>query len=931
MLCARVVWIVLSGLLSCAFAIASDPCFGADDEPADAERLFARKILPLLEDRCFACHGKGDDLEGGLDLTSRDAALAGGDTGPALIPGEPEESLLFEAVMRTGDLEMPPKENAALDEQQIALLRKWIIAGAPWSDVEAEVPNGQGDDWDDADGITVATSGGLSASWTNRRYAPDDVWAFRPVRRPDVPWDALPDDARRHPVDAFVVAKLQAAGIDGLAPRAGPRVLLRRATFDLWGLPPSPEQVENFASDGSDEAWEELIDRLVGDDHYGEQLARHWLDVVRYADTCGFSNDYERPNAWRYRDYVIRSFNADKPFDRFVIEQIAGDELDPDDPEMLIATGYLRMGPWEHTGMAVAAVTRQAYLDDITNNVGQVFLGQGLRCCRCHDHKFDPVPTRDYYRMQACFSPVQFAEREVDFLDVENTGGFDEGRARTERLLADSRAELKRLRDKSDAAIAEYLKEQGVEKLSDIPADKRPQRTRYGLSYEELSRAKIYFKRVAYFERELIRYEPLALSVYSGPTNGYTSVRPFMKMPEPEKRQGLAEVIHILDGGALESPGEPVSPGVLSAMTGANDALVASAWNTIPDATEGRRLALAHWIASPQNSLTSRVIVNRIWQRHFGTGLVPTSNNFGKMGERPSHPELLDWLATWFVEHGWSIKALDRLIMTSQTYRQSSDRPDLPEIREQDTNNRLLSVFPVRRLAAEELRDALLAVSGELNPEMGGPGVFPEINWEVAMQPRHIMGSVAPAYQPSPTPSERHRRSIYAFRYRTLPDPMQEVFNRPGSDTSCERRDETTVTPQVFALFNGQFAHDRALALADRIARDTTEPAGQAAIAFQRIYGREPAADEIELAVAHIEQMRGHHAAHEPVRVDPPTSVERAMVEELTGETFTWTEELIGMDRFVPDLKPWNVDPDTRALAELCLVLMNSNEFVYIR
>ncbi|MCH8830979.1 MAG: DUF1553 domain-containing protein [Planctomycetes bacterium] len=351
-----------------------------------------------------------------------------------------------------------------------------------------------------------------------------------------------------------------------------------------------------------------------------------------------------------------------------------------------------------------------------------------------------------------------------------------------------------------------------------------------------------------------------------------------------------------------------------------------------PATSTGRRAALARWIASANNTLTARVIVNRIWQQHFGTGLVATANNFGKMGAAPTHPELLDWLATWFIERGWSLKKLHRLIVTSATYRQSTRHPQRKKLRAADPRNQWLAVFPTRRLTAEELRDGMLAVTGELNRERGGPGVYPEINWEVAAQPRHIMGSVAPAYQPSPTPRERNRRTIYAFRYRTLADPLLQVFNRPNSEVSCARREETTVTPQVFALFNGQFVHDRALALAARIVKlSPTNRAKQVDLAFRLIYGRPASASEKVLCLTHVVRMTKHHRKQKPVPVKPPTTLKRQMIEELTGETFTWMESLDLMAHYQPDLKPWNVTPETRGLAELCLVLLNSNEFVFVR
>ncbi|MBW3542402.1 MAG: PSD1 and planctomycete cytochrome C domain-containing protein [Planctomycetes bacterium] len=900
-----------------------------------AETLFSAEVLPTLRKRCFGCHGEGKTLEGGLDMRSRDAMAKGGDSGPALVAGQPEESLLFQAVIGDGERVMPPKKADRLTAAEIDALRRWIVAGAPWVE---PMPGGavqESKAWNNGgEGVVISTSGGLSPDWTHRRYDPGDVWAFQPVRRYAVPWESLggegASEQNANPIDAFIAASLAQQGLKA-APPADARTLVRRLSFDLTGLPPSPAEVESFVKDTSAGAYDALVNRLLESSHYGERMAQHWLDVVRYADTSGFSNDYERPNAWRYRDYVIRSFNADKPYDRFLVEQLAGDELDPDDPELLIAGGFLRMGPWEHTGMSVAAETRQQYLDDVTNAVGVTFLAQGLRCAKCHDHKFDPVPTRDYYRLQACFAPVQFADREVEYLAVENVSGFESGRLRTERLLADARTVLAGLRKNHDQAVAAFLKERGVRSEKELPEAERPER-HFGLTRLDMSLEKIYRKRVDYFELELKRYRPYAFSVYTGPPRLVVSNKPVHLMPRPAERKGTVEIVHILQGGALETPGERVSPGVLTAAFGSNDGDVPTAWNTVPEAMHGRRLALARWIASPSNPLTARVMVNRVWQTHFGTGLVETPNNFGKMGGRPSHPELLDWLATWFIEHGWSVKKLHRLIVSSDTYRRTGEHPQMERVREVDPNNRLLAYFPPRRLSAEELRDAMLAVSGELNPERGGPGVFPEINWEVARQPRHIMGSVAPAYQPSATPEERNRRTIYAFRYRTLPDPLLEVLNRPGSEHSCERRDETTVTPQAFTLFNGQFAHDRALALAGRLMKDTPDPAARVDRAFSLTYSRAPTDEERRLCLDHVERMTAHHRGHQPVEVPLPESVTREMVEELTGETFEWTEELDVLKAgYQRDLKPWDVGPEVRGLAELCLVLLNSNEFAYVR
>ncbi|MCH7689332.1 MAG: DUF1553 domain-containing protein, partial [Planctomycetes bacterium] len=475
------------------------------------------------------------------------------------------------------------------------------------------------------------------------------------------------------------------------------------------------------------------------------------------------------------------------------------------------------------------------------------------------------------------------------------------------------------------------LEKYNVKNVNELPEKIRHNKKFIGLTKLEVSLEKITRKRIAYFEREMKRYMPLAFGLYNGPPNNFTSNKSLQYMPPQAMRKGKTQTVSVLKGGSLEAPFEEVSPGVLSAMTASNDALAPTAWNTIPNTTHGRRLALAKWIASPNNTLTARVIVNRIWQQHFSKGIVATPNNFGKMGARPTHPELLDWLATWFIEHDWSIKKLHRLMMTSAVYQQSGDHPEMKTVRQKDPNNALYSYFPTRRLAAEEIRDAMLKITGELNPEMGGLGVFPEINWEVAMQPRHIMGSVAPAYQPSRTPQERNRRTIYAFRFRTLPDPMLEVLNRPGADKSCERRDETTVAPQAFTLFNGQFVHDRALALALRLEKLSTEPEKQIDHAFRLVYGRSVTEQERTLCLNHVQAMVEHHRTHQPTLVKVPLKVTRHMVEELTGEPFEWEEELDLMKHYQPDTKPWDVGPETRGLAELCLVLLNSNEFIYVR
>ena len=886
-----------------------------------ASALFLAKIGPLLQRKCAGCHGDGDELAGELDLRGRTGLLKGGENGPALVAGQPEKSPLFVAVTwRDENLRMPPKERNRLTQKEVELVRRWISGGAPWPTATPKSAS----QWDAEEGVAVATSDGQSEGWTNRKYDARDLWAYRPICRPAIP--TVDDGRDGNAIDAFIHRRLESNELAPATP-ADRRTLIRRLAFDVTGLPPTLEQIDEFLGDRLSGAYGRLVDRLLGSPRYGERWARHWLDVTRYADTAGFSNDYERPNAWRYRDYVIRSLNADKPFDRFILEQLAGDELNASDPDSILATGYLRMGPWEHTSMSVAAVTRQQYLDDITHNVGVTFLAQGLRCARCHDHKFDPVPTRDYYRIQAVFAPVQFADRDLHYHPDENIRDFAQSKRRTDRLYEETVAVLAELGRKHRNAVADLLATKGVGRAEDLPADERPKR-HFGLTDKDMTLQKVYRKRKSYYERERKRYLPFAFSVYSGSANGFASRQPIQPMPDEIGSE--AQSVHILAGGALEAPGEEVAPGTLSVVSGLSKE--ASAGDEPPASMIGRRLALARWIASRHNPLTARVIVNRVWQHHFGgKGIVATPNNFGKMGAKPTHPELLDWLAQTFIDNGWSLKKLHRLILTSATYRRAGSHADSERVDRLDPNNDLLAYYPPRRLSAEEVRDAMLAASGELVPTMGGPGIFPEINLEVALQPRHIMGSVAPAYQPSPLPEQRHRRTIYAFRYRTLPDPMMQVFDQPSSETSCDRRDTTTVTPQAFALFNGRFAHDRALAFAHRLQVQASDPERRLDIAFRIAFGRSPTNEERDRCRRHLEEMTVYHRGHAPVRVDLPTRVRRHMVEELTGTVVAWHEELDVFRNYQRDLKPWDVGPETRAWADLCLVLLNSNGFLYVR
>ena len=747
----------------------------------------------ILRERCAGCHGVAG-TQGKLDLRTREGVLRGGSHGAAVVPGDPGASLLIRAVEGRGLPVMPP--TGSLTAKENATLREWIAGGAQW---ESELPS-------------------------NPRWAlkPEDVWAFQPLGKP-----------AGNSVDEFIKTR---------GPRADKLTLIRRATFDLTGLPPTQPEIDAFLADSSTAAFSKLVERLLASPRYGERWGRHWLDVVRYADTDGYSNDYERPNAWRYRDYVIRSFQTDKPYNQFILEQVAGDEWKPGDPEAILGTGFLRMGAWEHTAMSVAAITRQAWLDDVTHNTATAFLGLTAGCARCHDHKFDPIPTREYYGLQAAFASTGFAQRPAAFQPWENRAGFDTELARMEELV-------KHHREAADAL-------KGSEDKGDM------------------ERERIHRKRWEIARRMLDRYQPVALSVETKPPQD----------------------TFILVAGNVRSPGEKVPPLVLSAAFRYNS----NARADLPEAAEGRRLELAKWIASAENPLTARVMVNRIWQYHFGQGIAGNPNNFGKMGKKPTHPELLDWLAGRFIDSGWSVKQMHRVIMLSDAYQGSS--------------------FAPRRLEAEEMRDAILAAAGELSPDAGGPGTFPEIHPDVANQARLIMGTLGPPYEPSPKRAQRNRRTIYTYQKRGIGDPMLEVFNSSSMNDSCERRETSTVPLQAFTLLNGKFARDMAIAMAARVEKDKDPIASL----FLRALHRVPSNEERAKMTALLAR---------PLASAPPPPVRkplvRSLVGEHTGKKFDYQEEA-SLEPYEENLHASEVSPRVRALAELALVLFNTNEFAYV-
>jgi hypothetical protein len=822
----------------------------------------------------------------GLDLSSRAATLKGGKRGAALIPGDASRSLLIIAITSADEKlvkRMPPGGKPLADDVILAF-RQWIDAGAPWPQASAA----SGKPWE---------------------FKEQDVWAFRALKRVDAP------SRSGSPIDAFLMQKIAEKRLTP-APAADRIALIRRATFDLHGLPPTPEEVAAFVNDKAPlpQAFANVVERLLASPHYGERYGRHWLDIVRYADTGGGSNDYERPNAWRYRDYVIRAFNQDKPYDRFLLEQIAGDELDAKNPENLMATGFLRMGPWEHTAMSVEAVTRQEWLDDVTHNTATAFMGLTMGCAKCHDHKFDPISAKDYYGLQAVFATTTFAEWPAPFLPSEN---LSDQAALQPRLAAKLERALAQQRAASEALGINPHKQTpnqsgtNQKKITQTPADPN-QVLRKGTDeriaeLHEYERA--WLKRVEFNKLALKRFEPVALSVSDGDlSKPATPVDTF-----------------VLIGGNLNSQGEKVAPAVPSAPC----RLAEQEAPTLPTKAAGRRLALAQWMARAEHPLTSRVMVNRLWQWHFGKGLVETANNFGKLGKRPTHPELLDWLAREFVAHGWSVKAMHRLLMNTDAYRRAAVHPQSDAVKKADPENHLLAYYPARRLEAEELRDALLMISGELSFTAGGPPVFPEINEDLMMQPRLIMGTVAPAWEASPARAARNRRTIYTFQQRSLINSLVEVFNGANPNESCEFRRASTVAPQVFNLFNSQFSHDAALAFAARLTHAAQTLDQQITLAFRLALQRAPSANELKLARQHVAALTAHHQRLTPAPPPALKPVELFINSEFTGQTIRFVEptDFTGYER---NLHASEVKATTRALAELCLTLLNANEFVFV-
>ena len=778
-----------------------------------------QQVHSVLQENCFKCHShSAEKIKGGLVLDSLEGMLTGGDSGAALAPGEPDKSLLIKAIRYTDeDLQMPPEKNGGkrLSDQQLAVIEQWVKEGAVWPGQSGKPKNVRGKITDE------------DRAW----------WAFQPVAKVVAP-KVTDRGWAKNDIDRFIFQTLDQ---NGLRPsRETSRVALaRRVYFDLWGLPPSPAEIDAFVSDQSTDAYEKLVDKLLASPRYGERWARHWLDLVRYADSDGYRIDDLRPTAWRYRDYVINAFNNDKPYDEFVREQMAGDEMTPRTPERLIATGYLRHWIYEYNNRDVVGQWN-TILNDITDTTGDVFLGLGVQCARCHDHKFDPILQKDYYRLQAFFAPI-LPREDIDVATDAERAEFFAKQPKWEEMTATVRGQIAELevpwRKKADDLIIPKFHED-IRALMDKPVAER--------TTSEHQIAELAFRQVT--------YEHYRMKVAGEDKEKHVALLKQLARFDEFKPTPLPQALIATDASAVPPPvfvpkksKQPVEPGLLSVFDEKPMSILPPIGLTN---STGRRTALAAWLTNPENPLTTRVIVNRVWQYHFGRGLVGTSSDLGRLGEKPSHPELLDWLACRFVEDGWSFKRLHRLIVTSATYRQESSPGSrsvnsgsvssvgtdslntvslITFAKRVDPENRLLWHFPIRRLDAEQIRDSILAVTGELEMDAGGPAVD--------------------TFKP--------RRSIYTKVMRNNRDPLLEAFDAPQSFFSASQRDTTTTPVQSLLLINSQYMLQRAQAMAARLQKSGAKADGElVATAYRLAFGRNPSSEESSAAEAFLREQQ---------------------------------------------------------------------------
>jgi mono/diheme cytochrome c family protein len=764
---------------------------------SEGERFFTDKVKPIFVEHCHNCHShNADKIKGGLVVDSLSGVLTGGDSGPAIVPGDPKKSLLIVAISYTDeDLQMPPK-GKKLSDAQIRTLTEWVSMGAPWP----------------ASDTNKIARGKITEE--DRQW-----WSFQPLKKvapPEV------DDGgwSRNEIDRFIYAKLAAEGLKP-SPEASRTALIRRLSFNLIGLPPAPAEVDAFVNDTSSDAYEKLIERLLSSQHYGERWARHWLDLVRYADSDGYRIDDYRPHAWRYRDYVINAFNSDKSYDRFVKEQLAGDELWPEETESMVATSFLRHWIYEYNNRDVKGQWT-TILNDLTDTTGDLFLGLGMQCARCHDHKFDPILQKDYYRLQAFFAPI-LPRDDLPLASREAYAAYQEKLRKWEEATAEIRRAIEEIEAPHRDAAGEMAITKFPEDIQELIRKPREQRTPYEHQIADLAYRQVIYEHNRFQSRikgdEKDRWDALKKQLAE-----FDHLKPAAPPP----------VFSATDVGREAPPvflpkgkKEPVEPGFLTLLDDKPAVIPVPA--TAPNST-GRRTALANWIVDPKNPLTKRVIVNRVWQYHFGRGLVGTSSDFGKLGETPSHPELLDWLAQRFVADGWSLKKLHKLIVTSATYRQSALTPPTDVAKAKDPENRWLWRMNIRRLDAEQIRDALLAASRELDFQPGGP----------------------------PVEASKPRRTIYTKAMRNTRDPLLDVFDAPENFVSTGQRNVTTTPNQALLMINGNYLLERARAMAERLeSQKFASDEDVVSAAYRLAFGREPQSIERSDALSFLREQAG--------------------------------------------------------------------------
>jgi mono/diheme cytochrome c family protein len=822
---------------------------------AQDEQERARQVYQVFKNICLECHG--DSAKGNLDLRTHKTLMQGGDSGVVIVPHQPDKSLLYLAVTHAEDPHMPRKK-PKLANAELELIRQWIEDGGSLEGVEDAVP----DAVKSPEALRKAEERPITDE--ERKY-----WAFQKPTRPAVP-AVRSAEWPRNPIDAFLLSSMTAKGATPV-PRADRRTLVRRAYLDLLGLPPTPAQVDAFVNDRSPDAWPRLIDTLLASPHYGERWARYWLDLARYADSGGFEFDVDRPEAWRYRDYVVKAFNTDKPYSRFVLEQLAGDELDgltgaPRD-EAITATGFLRVGP----NLGGGERGRQDALDDLIGTTSLTFMGMTVSCARCHNHKFDPIPQKDYYRIQAVFASTRGIEHPL--VPTHEVDAHKAETARIDELLRPLRQQKKEI----ESPYLKTLVEQEIAKL--------PEYLQIAYKTPPAQRSEGQKLNAAQVEKTL-QNDTLRAKITE------KDLVPLMTPQERERHKVLTDQIEALDKqkpkpyatalamgdvgreprpsfflhrGSIDSRGSAMTPGVLSVAATIEPGFPAPP----PDAkSTHRRRGFAEWLVSPDNPLTARVMVNRIWQYHFGEGIVRTPSSFGKMGEPPSHPALLDWLAVEFVERGWSIKAMHRLMMTSEAYQMTSG--DVAGNVAIDPENRLFWRMPRQRLEGEIIRDQILAVAGTLDVTLGGPNVFPYIDPDLFEKSSKRDWPGKPDDDPT-----TWRRSLYVFSKRSIRYPLFETFDQPNLVNSVDRRNRSTVAGQALLLMNNAFVVFQGAKFAERLAREAgPDPSAQVRLGFRLALGRDPDADELSRSVAFVRS-------------------------------------------------------GTRGLADFCQVLMNLNEFVY--